>query len=760
MKKLLTFSFLWVMVVSMSGFNAMADNQSSIFDDIVTVLERNTAQGNLPAIIDDAGATRGSSFNGQYVFVASRQGGGDNVYYWDVMNPDLPPQTLNMTGVTGGTFTLADLTTVGNHIFVSNMTFANGNFKLYHWNGVNAQPTTLIDFPNSPVRLGDAITVVGNPSVEAAIVVTAHGAESVYIWGMQNGQIVDPTPEVYPFPGVSTNFAKVTVALGDDDYVIMSGTFGIALLDDGDIVFQIEQSFFPAWPLHANIFYYEGSRYLAFTHVRLNPNESKLYVLDISDGENVQQALTNLAASTFAEKLVHTVDLGGVSNGNGSVSNDVIIDPYGNLWLYAFSAGNGFVLQRVGDAGPAGLVLPFAENFDGEGEDTTPDWLPEGWLNVDADGDGDTWFWQQRVNDNDEIETYMRSYSWDRVDDEDVPLFPDNWLITPAISLENVVDGEEVELMFHIAQTANNPAFRIERYEVLISDTDASISSFTMLWEETFTAEDGRFEWKERILDLTEFAGGVVYVAFRHFGSSDMDGIALKSVEIRIAEEEPTPDPLIYSISLALEPGEVQYKYFVVIDEPTWSFDEWAGGPDRAVLVEGNITVSDVWGQQPESKSADSYFTKDDTRFVVTFEVDMAAASFTLDGVETSFDPELHKVFIAGSFGGDMNWNEPGSNPDLELTIGDTGVVSVPEVEIEAVSMTIFPNPANAQFSISTSSRLQRVMVSDITGRTISDIPADGFGLTLPTEGMGSGIYMVSVFTVDGVTVQKLQIQK
>ncbi|MFW5725758.1 MAG: T9SS type A sorting domain-containing protein [Bacteroidota bacterium] len=53
-------------------------------------------------------------------------------------------------------------------------------------------------------------------------------------------------------------------------------------------------------------------------------------------------------------------------------------------------------------------------------------WLPEGWQAVDADEDGNNWYFDQFEEDG-----YMLSRSWD----DGTVLFPDNWLITPVVSL-------------------------------------------------------------------------------------------------------------------------------------------------------------------------------------------------------------------------------------------------------------------------------------------------------------------------------------
>ncbi|MBW6478563.1 MAG: T9SS type A sorting domain-containing protein [Bacteroidales bacterium] len=58
----------------------------------------------------------------------------------------------------------------------------------------------------------------------------------------------------------------------------------------------------------------------------------------------------------------------------------------------------------------------------------------------------------------------------------------------------------------------------------------------------------------------------------------------------------PGKDPLIYSITLTLEQGSHQYKYFLVQSEPTWAMGEWSGDPNRVIYVDGDMEINNDWG--------------------------------------------------------------------------------------------------------------------------------------------------------------------
>jgi len=328
---------------------------------VTTLMDMLQATGNLPAIIDNAGNNRGAAFNGQYVFVASRQN-GNYVYYWDVNNPTAPPSELNLTGISGGTFTLSDMDVVGNHIFVSNMVFVNGEFKVYHWNGVSAQPTVLLSYPAAPARLGDAFSVVGDPATNALLIASGHGTKDFYVWSIVNGQIPNTTPVIYNFPTIlNANFGRVVAVPGTNNYIASGSGFGVLLLDaQMNILAEIPSAWFPYWSMYPRVFTSSGQRYLALHHVKTGTaTENIFYVLDLS-GDDLVAAFQNIAAGVFADKVVHTVNLGSIANGNASVSLDMVADAQQNPVFMAYSAGNGFIVQKFTNTQP--LVLPFGQS--------------------------------------------------------------------------------------------------------------------------------------------------------------------------------------------------------------------------------------------------------------------------------------------------------------------------------------------------------------------------------------------------------------
>jgi M6 family metalloprotease-like protein len=170
--------------------------------------------------------------------------------------------------------------------------------------------------------------------------------------------------------------------------------------------------------------------------------------------------------------------------------------------------------------------------------------IPSTWTQIDADGDGNLWY-GLNTNQNPQLIPHSGIGFVTSASYSSAPLTPDNWLITPAVTLTS---GEH--LSYYIG--AQDAAWAAEHYGVYISTTTKDISAFTLLHEETMTPAPGqqiianpapgmfRTEgpqkaqgtWYERTIDLSAYAGQTVYIAFRHFNTTDEFRLNLDDVTI------------------------------------------------------------------------------------------------------------------------------------------------------------------------------------------------------------------------------------
>ena len=155
------------------------------------------------------------------------------------------------------------------------------------------------------------------------------------------------------------------------------------------------------------------------------------------------------------------------------------------------------------------------------------DGIPESWSLLDKDGDGLGWYyyedWGMVISD---------SYYYGVGDEPDRALNPENYLITPLITLPTGIS--EPVLTFELAASANS-AYQ-EKYKVILSETplmldnceDAEIlRDYTELTDayrnETFQLEQ---------IDLTGYEGKSFYIGFVHGDCTDMESLIIRNVTV------------------------------------------------------------------------------------------------------------------------------------------------------------------------------------------------------------------------------------
>ena len=170
---------------------------------------------------------------------------------------------------------------------------------------------------------------------------------------------------------------------------------------------------------------------------------------------------------------------------------------------------------------PTGYAMWQPHDFDNGGGEFFYDFdngTLEGWRTIDADGDGFNWGSTSQLsmlpgNGYNNSKYCVTSASLGVVDDTlVVALTPNNFMVTENAYLM----VEDSQLTYYVkAQDKQYPA---EHYGVAVATVEnATAEDFTMLWEETLVDD----VWAKRTIDLGQFAGQELYIAFRHFGSTD-----------------------------------------------------------------------------------------------------------------------------------------------------------------------------------------------------------------------------------------------
>ncbi len=156
------------------------------------------------------------------------------------------------------------------------------------------------------------------------------------------------------------------------------------------------------------------------------------------------------------------------------------------------------------------------ENFDNSDE------LPEGWSVVDNDGDTYSWEVSTGWGGYNDSEHCMTSASY--INSDIGPLTPDNWLISPAVYVE-----EGAELRFFDA--AAFPDLAGEHYYVKISTTDNNVGSFSYILLERIVSSA---EYEEHVIDLSNYVGETIYIAWQHCFVTDVFFMNIDNVSIGV----------------------------------------------------------------------------------------------------------------------------------------------------------------------------------------------------------------------------------
>ena len=191
------------------------------------------------------------------------------------------------------------------------------------------------------------------------------------------------------------------------------------------------------------------------------------------------------------------------------------------------------------------MTFPFEEGF----ESTT--FPPAGWTMIDSDGDGYNWL---RVtapeypvhSGNGAVmsESYTLPF---------IELTPDNYLITPALILPTGTST----LRWHVMTLVNWAPH--ETYSIMVSTTTHTVEAFTPIFTETLTAANT--VWSERLLNLTDFAGETVYIAFRHHNPVSEFAMFIDDIMVSIPLEN---DLEALSITGQLQPSQNAESIYTV----------------------------------------------------------------------------------------------------------------------------------------------------------------------------------------------------
>ena len=135
--------------------------------------------------------------------------------------------------------------------------------------------------------------------------------------------------------------------------------------------------------------------------------------------------------------------------------------------------------------------------------------LPEGWTTIDADGDGYTWVecGEEGIFSAHSGLNCVTSASYDSYNG--VALTPDNWLVSPKLTLNGTVKAW---------LKGQDASYAAENFAIYVSTTGTDVTDFTEVLAETTATSN----YVQYAADLSSYAGQQGYIAIRHFNVTDM----------------------------------------------------------------------------------------------------------------------------------------------------------------------------------------------------------------------------------------------
>lgn len=255
-------------------------------------------------------------------------------------------------------------------------------------------------------------------------------------------------------------------------------------------------------------------------------------------------------------------------------------------------------------------------------------------------------------------------------------------------------------LEWDVAPTANTPEYRAEYYSVWVSTDGTNPDNFVMVWDETLSTTEPNWEYQAREVDITNFGGEIIHVAFRHHNITDMDRIVIDNVKITMTEASRN------GMEEVLLSEDFQEGVGDEIDE------EWL--PVGWTKVNADGDDFNWYFQVREGEGA-----------MRSQSWDSEAGALTPDN--WLFTPAVHLAFV-------------GLN------------------QVDAVSYSVFPNPAQNFVTIQAGSTINQLIVSDMLGRVMLNETINLNNTSISTVDFEAGLYMVRMHTEQGIVDTKLQV--
>ena len=246
---------------------------------------------------------------------------------------------------------------------------------------------------------------------------------------------------------------------------------------------------------------------------------------------------------------------------------------------------------------------------------------------------------------------------------------------------------------------------------------------------------------------------------------------------------------MIYTLTADIEAGEVQYKYFRVIDgAASWDYGEWNGDPNRKIFVTGETTLENIWANKPldvtfnvDMTDADPFNVDTDDVYiggslangwaqpgsVEAYKMTPTAANENIYTITLLLYPGDYMYKYFRVIDGEPSWDngEWAGDPNREVTVDSLALVldevwaiinaGIPVVN-EPFSYSMYPNPVNNVLNISGIIDVTKIDIFDLTGKLVKTVDLEYTKeISINVAEFQNGVYFVKVYNNTGVQTTK-----
>ena len=245
-----------------------------------------------------------------------------------------------------------------------------------------------------------------------------------------------------------------------------------------------------------------------------------------------------------------------------------------------------------------------------------------GWTFIDADGDGYNWVWHDNTSATSNMIANTGNcvvYSESYYNDTQTVLYPNNWLISPEVTLDGTLS------LYACGQ--DNQGYDQEVFGVFVHvGSYNDVSEFVQVGADVTTNHD----MTEYTFDLSSYQGQTGHIAIVHHNVSDQFILNIDDVKYLVTNTSVvTLAPISYNVYLDGVPvGNVNAN-----DPLTYTFNNVTAG------VEHTVEISAVYPGNIESAKKSDTFTITPKTDPPTFSVTTGEAAYTITAIAPQSDP-------------------------------------------------------------------------------------------------------------------------